>query len=315
MNERRYDPLSGQRRTVVAGLPTPDAGESCRFCELMPATDASPGEARVIMVLDQSLESSTGGPAAAPAPGVGLYASYPDLVASELVGYPGPHGTTLADLDPAALTRLIEVWADRYAVLSGRPEVAYISLSAQAAPPSRQHACCWLHGYPDLPPLVARELLAGAAWLAEHGTCVSCHVLRSERGDRARVVVANRSFLAHVPFAPRFPYEVHVAPYRHATTVLELSDLERADFADVLAGVLRAYREVSESAGPLVLSLRQAPAQDESWLPVSHLRAELTPCQAPADVGGCAGVDGAGIYRTAVAPEQAAAQLRAAAGR
>lgn len=313
MNERRYDPLSGQRRTAIAGLPTLASDGSCPLCELMPATDGPAGEAEVIVVLDQPV-APPGDPAPAPATGTGLYATFPDLVALELIGYARTHGSTLADLDPEALTRLIAVWADRYAVLSGRPEVAYVSLFAQATPPTEQHPCCWVHGYPDLPPLVAGELLAGAAWRSEHGTCVSCDVVRSERGDQARVVAANGSFLAHVPFAPRFPYEVHVVPYRHATTVLELSDIERADFAEILAAVLRAYQEVTR-AGPLVLSLRQAPTQDESWLPVSHLRAELTPCDGPADLGRCATVHGAGVYFTGVEPEHAAAQLRSAAGR
>ena len=39
-----------------------------------------------------------------------------------------------------------------------------------------------------------------------------CDVVARERSDGVRVVAENRTFLAFVPFAARFPYEVHVTP-------------------------------------------------------------------------------------------------------
>jgi UDPglucose--hexose-1-phosphate uridylyltransferase len=121
------------------------------------------------------------------------------------------------------------------------------------------------------------------------------------------VVAHNRSFIAFVPFAARFPYEVHVTSLRHAASLLDLTDPERLAMAEVIRSVLRGYDRLFRASPPYVMSMHQAPTDDGEHQHISHIHIEFTPSQ---PVAGSA--VGAGAFVNDTAPEDTAARLRAA---
>ena len=146
--------------------------------------------------------------------GTELYPVAPSAGANEVVVYSDDHHLSLADMDVARIARIVEVWADRYAELGGRDEVAYVFVfenKGVAVGVTLHHPHGQIYAYPEIPPRARRKLDVAAAHIEDHGTCVYCDVVARERSDGVRVVAHNSSFLAFVPFAARFPYEVHVA--------------------------------------------------------------------------------------------------------
>ena len=158
------------------------------------------------------------------------------------------------------------------------------------------------------------ELEAAGAHMARHGTCVVCDVVGRERADGVRVVAHNRSFLAFVPFAARFPYEVHIVSQRHAASLLDLGDPERLALAEVLQAVVAGYDRLFGFPLPSVMLMHQAPTDDGQHQAVSHLHVELTPLHRSADrLKYLAGSElGAGAFINDTAPEGTAVRLRAA---
>jgi UDPglucose--hexose-1-phosphate uridylyltransferase len=128
------------------------------------------------------------------------------------------------------------------------------------------------------------------------------------------MVARNGAFLAYVPFAARFPYEVHVAAHRHAPSLLDLSDPERDGLAALLCQVQAGYDALFGFPLPYVMSMHQSPADDGQWLGVSHFHIEFTPFHRTADkLKYLAGSElGGGAFLNDVVPEQAAAALREA---
>lgn len=310
MIERRYDPTLGEWRTFTA--PRQHAVEErCRYC---PTTDPEqptdiPADSYQLAVLDDPFPPLS--PARDPS-GValeGIYRAKPAVGASEVVLYSDKHGRRLNDLDDTHIARLIDVWADRYAVLGAREEVAYVFFfeDGTAEGVTAGHPYGQVHGYPEIPPLMLRELQAAVAHQETFGTCLFCDIVASERTDARRVVAQNDSFLAFVPFAARFPYELHIYPQRHITSLVDCTDPERLSLARVLRSAVRAYQTHFDAAAPYVLSMHQAPTDDGEWLSVSHLHIELTPLRplAATEVG-------AGAFIGDCLPEGAAADLRAA---
>ncbi len=325
MTERRWDPTVAEWRTFATHRQTRTFLPAADACPLCPTRDdASPTEiprrSYQLAVFDNRFPSLSSEPPQPSVHGSWLHPVEPALGAAEVVVYTDRHDLTLADMDVGHIARLVDVWADRYAVLGGREDVAYVFVfenKGEVIGVTLDHPHGQIYGYPDIPPRALQELTAARRHLAEHGTCVWCDVVANERADGVRIIGSSASWVAYVPFAARFPYEVHVVANRHATSLLDLSDPERLALAELLKLVLTAYDALFGFSLPYVMSMHQAPTDDGQWLDVSHLHLELTPIHRTAErLKYLAGSElGAGAYINDTVPEQTAAALRAAAAR
>jgi UDPglucose--hexose-1-phosphate uridylyltransferase len=248
--------------------------------------------------------------------GSSLYPVAPAVGATEVVVYSDDHHLGLAAMDVRRMAGIVDVWADRYAELGRRDDVAYVFVFENrgvAVGVTLHHPHGQIYAYPEIPPRPRRELDVATAHIEDFGTCVYCDVVARERADGVRVVAQNRSFLAFVPFAARFPYEVHVASLRHAASLLDLTDPERLALADVLQRVIRAYDGLFGFPLPYVMSMHQAPTDDGEHQHVSHLHLEFTPLHRTAQkLKYLAGSElGAGAFINDTAPEDVATRLRA----
>jgi UDPglucose--hexose-1-phosphate uridylyltransferase len=319
VTERRRDPLTGEWRTFATHrqdrtfLP---AADECPLCP-GPGREVPAGVGDAIVVFDNRFPSFLRTPPATSVAATDLYAVEPAAGAAEVVVYSGRHDATLADLGPDCIERLVHVWADRYRVLGARDEVRYVFVfenRGEAVGVTLHHPHGQIYGYPEIPPMARRALDAARRHHDQHGTCVVCDVVRAEQLDDARAVARNASFLAFVPFAARFPYEIHVTARRHAGSLLDLSDRERRDLAELLDAVVRRYDALFGFTLPYVMSIHQRPTDGGDWDEVAHLRIELTPLHRTASkLKYLAGSElHAGAFVNDAAPEATAAELRGA---
>ena len=325
MTERRRDPCTGEWTTFASHrqgrtfLPAADA------CPLCPTRDPAapteiPRDAYDVVVFDNKFPAFTASPPPPGVPAGDLYHVGPAVGAAEVVVYDDDHDLTLAGMGVEGIRRVVEVWADRYAVLGARDEIAYVFVfenKGEVVGVTLNHPHGQILAYPEIPPRARLELATALAHLEQRGTCVHCDVVARERAEGVRVVAGNRSFLAFVPFAARFPYEVHVASLRHATSLLELTGPERHALAEVVDLVVRGYDALFGFSMPYVMSVHQAPTDDGAWLPVSHLHVEFAPPHRTATkLKYLAGSElGAGAFLNDTVPESTAAELREAVAR
>lgn len=322
MTERRWDPTTGEWRTFATHrqdrtfLPPT---ESCPLCPTRAAGPVTelPRPSYRIAVFDNLFPSLSQRPPTPSVAGNDLWPVAPAEGACEVVVYSDRHDVTLADLPVAHVARLVDVWADRYSELARREEVSYVFVfenKGEAIGVTLNHPHGQVYGYPDLPPRVRQKLAAATAYLDEHGRCVWCDVVAQERADGLRVVASNDHWVAYVPFAARFPYEVHLTTLRHATSLLDLTDPERWSLAELLPTVVRGYDRLFGFSLPYVMGVHQAPVDDGPWLPVSHLHLELTPIhRTKQKLKYLAGSElSAGAFINDTVPEVTAAALRQA---
>jgi UDPglucose--hexose-1-phosphate uridylyltransferase len=320
VTERRYDPTTGEWRMFARHrqdrtfLPPED------HCPLCPTRDPDrpteiPLPAFDVVVFENRFPSLVRDPPAPDVTGSDLYPVEPSVGVNEVVVYSDDHDLALSQMDAGRIARLVEVWANRYAELSAREDVGYVFIFENrgvAVGVTLHHPHGQIYAYPDVPPRPRRELDVAIAHLRAHGTCVYCDVAARERTDGVRVVAQNRSFLAFVPFAARYPYEIHVMPHRHAASLLDLTDPERMALAELLHRVLAGYDQVFGFPMPYVMSMHQAPADDGQHQAVSHLHLEFTPPhRTETKLKFLAGSElGAGAFINDTAPEDTAARLR-----
>lgn len=235
----------------------------------------------------------------------------------EVIVYSPEHDATLGSLTFPQVRHLVDVWADRYAELAARPEVAYVFIFENRGKEigvTLTHPHGQIYAFPFVPPRVEQELAAAAAHHAKTGRCLVCDLVADEQKDGRRIVAYDGDFFAYVPFAARLPYEVHVAPSSHRPSLLELDDDERDALARLLRRVQATYDGLWGFPMPYTMSMHQR-ATDGVERPGEHLHIEFAPPYRTRDkLKFLAGVEtGAGTFINDTAPEEKAAELRAVA--
>ncbi|HEV3400720.1 MAG TPA: galactose-1-phosphate uridylyltransferase [Acidimicrobiales bacterium] len=322
MTERRRDPTTGEWRMFAGHRQDrtflPSEGH-CPLCPTRPGMQPTevPFPSFDVAVFENRFPALMRDP---PLPAVAsspLYGVAPSVGANEVIVYSDDHEVGVQQMDVPRIVGLIEVWADRYAELGAREEVAYVFIFENrgvAVGVTLHHPHGQIYAYPEVPPRPRLELDTAIAHMARHGTCVFCDVVAREVADGLRVVAQNRSFVAFVPFAARFPYEVHVVSRRHTASLLDLTDPERTALAELLKPLLLGYDALFGFPLPYVMSMHQAPADGGQHQPVSHFHIEFTPLHRTAEkLKYLAGSElGAGAFINDTVPEMTAARLREA---
>jgi UDPglucose--hexose-1-phosphate uridylyltransferase len=228
--------------------------------------------------------------------------------AAEVVVYTDQHRGSFAGLPPERAEALMWVWRHRYEELGARPDVRYVLIFENRGVEvgtTLHHPHGQIYGFPFLPPVPKLELEADDRL----GGCAVCSLLSRELADDRRVVHSNDSVVAHVPYAARWPYEVHVVVREHRPSLTGCSALELRDLASALQAVTRGYDALFARPFPYVMVLHQAPTDGRGG---GHLHVEFyPPLRTPDKLKYLAGCElGAGTMLMDVMPENSARALR-----
>ena len=133
--------------------------------------------------------------------------------AAEVVAYTDDHAGSFGGLPRERAEALMWVWRQRYEELGSRPDVDYVFIFENRGievGATLQHPHGQIYAYPFLPPVPALERAADERL----GDCAVCALLRREMEEDERVVHSDEDVVAYVPYAARWPYEVHVVDAR-----------------------------------------------------------------------------------------------------
>ncbi|WP_308491884.1 galactose-1-phosphate uridylyltransferase [Microbacterium terrisoli] len=203
---------------------------------------------------------------------------------------------------------VIEAWADRTAALSALPGIEQVfpfENRGEAIGVTLGHPHGQIYSYPYITPRTLRTL----ASIERTSPTLFADILDAERSSE-RVVLEGLHWSAYVPFAARWPLEVHLMPHRQVADFTETSDAERDELARLYLLLLRGVDALYPTPTPYIAAWHQAPvrvARDSYRL---HL--ELTSPRRAADkLKYLAGSEAAmGAWIADIPPETAAARLR-----
>jgi len=247
----------------------------------------------------------------------GIYRNRPALGQARVVCYSPHHSLTLAELEVPEVEELLQLWQGQYRELGARPEVEHVLIfenKGEAVGVSNPHPHCQIYANNFVFKTIETEARVSQRYLAETGRVLFQDILRSEREDGRRIVCENDSAIAFMPYFARYAYEVFVAPKQTHPHIASLSDGERRDFADVLRRVLIKYDNLWQIPFPYVMPLHQAPTDGGDYSGF-HFHIEFhPPLRRPNLLKYLAGPEiGGGNFLSDTAPEEKAAELRAAA--
>ncbi len=222
---------------------------------------------------------------------------------SEVVLYSPVHDATFWSLGRDGARKVIDLWAERSAVLGGRDDVHYVLVfenrgSEVGATISHPHG--QIYAFDRIPPAPLAELVDG--------------VLAPELVDEALVVGDHGDWRVWVPDAALWPYELRLAP-RGAVGALTDEGCDRDGLAAALVDALARLDQLFDAPMPYLLWIHQRPTDGEPW-PDARVHVHITPLHrragtprylASAEVG-------SGVFFNPVVPADAAAELRGLPG-
>ncbi|MGB6247406.1 galactose-1-phosphate uridylyltransferase, partial [Gordonia sp. (in: high G+C Gram-positive bacteria)] len=136
----------------------------------------------------------------------------------EVVCFTSEHDGSFAQLSPAQARLVIDTWAHRAADLLARDgveEVFCFENRGEEIGVTLAHPHGQIYAYPFRTDRTSALLAEAGRYRAEAGADLFEAILAAEVSDGRRILVRTEHTTAFVPFAARWPAEVHIYPNRH----------------------------------------------------------------------------------------------------
>jgi UDPglucose--hexose-1-phosphate uridylyltransferase len=307
----RQDPLTGEWISIAASrqnrvfLPPADQDP------LAPATPSNPSEVPSnydVAVFENRSPSFGPELGISDLSGLALGRTAPSYGRCEVVCFSPEHEGSFGSQTESRARTVIEAWADRTAFLSSLPGVQQVfpfENRGEAIGVTLHHPHGQIYSYPYVTPRTTRLIES----IASYGPQLFADILAFETASE-RVVLSGEYWTAFVPFAARWPLEVHMLPHRHIPDFAATNEAERAELAVLYLRLLRGIDALYDTPTPYIAAWHQAPvtvARDDIRLMLQV----TSPRRAESKLKYLAGSESAmGAWIGDIPPEQAAQFIR-----
>ncbi|MER5505884.1 galactose-1-phosphate uridylyltransferase [Streptomyces sp. NPDC002766] len=251
-SEIRRDPLLGDSVAIASHRQGRTYHPPADECPLCPSQDGRlseiPDSSYDVVVFENRFPSLAG-----------------DSGRCEVVCFTSDHNAAFADLTEEQAALVLDAWTDRTSELSHLASVEQVFCFENRGAEigvTLGHPHGQIYAYPFTTPRTALMLRQ----LARHkeatgGENLFDHVLERELAGE-RVVLEGEHWVAFVPYAAHWPYEVHLYPKRRVPDLLALGEEARTEFPKVYLELLRRFDRIfgeNEPQTPYISAWHQAP--------------------------------------------------------
>jgi len=313
-SQARWDWLLGEWVIVAAHRQDRTFQPADDQCPLCPSTATSrteiPAPEYEVAVFENRFPTLRGN---APVTRGGLLTAVPAGGRCEVVCFSPRHDASFAALSSAQAATVLAAWTDRSAELAVHPGVQQVYCFENRGAEigvTLSHPHGQIYAYPYVTPRTDRMLASCAGYRRETGRNLFDDLTAAELAAAERVVLAGRHWVAFVPHAAHWPYEVHLYPRERVPDLPSLDGAQRAEFCELYLDLLGRFDRLFGQPAPYVSAWHQAPVhrgRDDFAL---HLEL-FTIRRAPGRLKYLAGSEsGMGAFANDIAPEAAARRLR-----
>jgi UDPglucose--hexose-1-phosphate uridylyltransferase len=317
----RWDSLLGEWVVIASHRQQRTFQPADDQCPLCPSSGGSlteiPAPEYEVVVFENRFPtlatSAVTGPDADHASEPSLFVSRPATGTCEVICFSQHHSTSFADLSTGQAATVMAAWVDRSTKLARLPAVEQVYCFENRGAEigvTLSHPHGQIYAYPYVTPRTDRMLTACASYRRDTGRSLFDDLLAAEQAGGSRVVLAGSHWTAFVPFAARWPYEVHVYPRRRVPDLEALPPAARAEFCELYLDLLRRFDRLFDGPAPYISAWHQAPVHRRNGDFALHLEL-FTVQRAPGKLKYLAGSEsGMGAFANDIAPEAAAIRLR-----
>lgn len=246
-----------------------------------------------------------------------FYKTAPSYGKCEVVLYSPEHTVTLPELPAEHIRKLVDLWAERFTVLSQDEKIKYIFMfenRGAVVGVTMPHPHGQIYGYPFLPKRLELELEACKEYKEENGRCMLCDMLADEQQQGDRVIIENEDFVSFLPFFCEYPYGMYIMSKRHVQNITQFTDSERNNLAEILKETAGTLDSLFDYTFPYMMCMYQNPVNGEDVSDYYHFHIKFYPPMRSADKQkfNASSETGAWAHCNPTAPEEKAQELRAA---
>lgn len=231
----------------------------------------------------------------------------------EVVCYTANYDASFKDLSTHQIRTVMEAWRDRVSELSTLDYIQHIAPfenRGEEVGVTLSHPHGQIYAYPYLPPRTTTMLRVAQAHKERAGRVLMDDIIAREIKDQVRIVAQNEEWIAYVPYASRYPFEIHLAPKRPVPDLAALDEKASDLFAPIAKEILLRLDGVFDMKMAYIAAWHQAPVRVGRDL--LRLHWQITSVRrAPGKLKYLAGSESAfGSFMMDLWPEQSAQQLR-----
>ena len=189
------------------------------------------------------------------------------------------HSLTIPEMEVENIRKVVDVWCEQYEELGNNPSINYVQIfenkgAIMGCSNPHPHGQIWSsNGIPVEP---GKECKTQKIYFEKHGRTLLSDYLQAEQEKEVRLLVQNDSFVALVPFWAIWPFEAMIVSKRPVQNILQLTDKERTDLAEVYKKLTIMYDNLFETSFAYSAGIHQAPTDGVDY-PEWHFHMHFYP--------------------------------------
>jgi len=240
--------------------------------------------------------------------GIGVYDWISGVGAHEVIVENPKHDVQITEFDLSNIVNIFRTYQYRMEDLKNDSRLKYFSIyknyySSKKYGVWQNHSHSMLLAMPVIPPDYKQEIYRLRKYNEYHSRCLYCDMISQEIEEGERMVLINELYIAFVPFAAQFPYEIMIFPRKHFHQFSGSND-EFRYLAYIYRGVLKKINKVLKNPSYTV-TFHSSPFL-EKFVEQFHWHIDIKP-----NLREAAGLEsGTKVFINTINPEKAAEVLR-----
>jgi UDPglucose--hexose-1-phosphate uridylyltransferase len=231
----------------------------------------------------------------------------------DVVVFSDKHEGSFGTLPLTQMRTVLAAWIDRTREISQLSYVEQVFIfenRGEEVGVTLNHPHGQIYSYPFVTPRTEKMLAVAKEHYQKTHKPLITSIIEREIKDEVRIIAQNEHWIAYVPFAARYPFEIHVAPKKFVPDFAELSEDVADTFPVIAKEVLQRLDGVFGIEMAYIAAWHQAPVRRGRELLGLHW--QITSIRrAPGKLKYLAGSESAmGAFIMDLKPEQSAQQLR-----
>lgn len=186
----------------------------------------------------------------------------------EVILYSPEHDKQLHQLSDEHVLKIVELWAERFKVLSKDIRVKYIfefENRGEEVGVTIHHPHGQLYAYSFIPVKIREELDNSKKYFQKHKRNLFADLNAAEKKYKKRVVLENKSFVAYIPYFTDYPFGVFVVSKKLKGNITQFTLAEKKDLADMLKKLNAGFDKIYDRQFPYMMCLHQTPVNEKKY--------------------------------------------------